>query len=67
MIIEHTCVCAVAAVWTYVHLVGTMLTYLFSRYCVDILCPHSNYCATVRTDFYWFLAVSLINTLTRML
>ena len=33
-----------------------------SRYCVDI-CLHSNYC----TDrFCWFLAVSLINTLTRM-
>ena len=33
-----------------------------SRYCVDT-CLHSNYCAG---RFCWFLAVSLINTLTRM-
>ena len=33
-----------------------------SRYCVDI-CLHSNYCAD---RFCWFLAVSLINTLTHM-
>ena len=33
-----------------------------SSYCVD-MCPHSNYCA----DSFWlFLAVSLIDTLTRM-
>ena len=50
MIIAQTCVCAVGTVWTYVHLVGTMLRCPLSRYCVDI-CPHSNYCATVRTDF----------------
>ena len=34
----------------------------FSRYCVDI-CLHSNYCAD---RFCWFLVVSWINTLTRM-
>ena len=34
----------------------------FSRYCVDI-CLHSTYCAD---RFCWFLAVSWINTLTRM-
>ena len=33
-----------------------------SRYCVDI-CQHSYYCAD---RFCWFLAVSLINTLTCM-
>ena len=33
-----------------------------SRYCVDI-CLYNNYCAD---RFCWFLAVSLINTLTRM-
>ena len=33
-----------------------------SRYCVDI-CLHSNYCSD---RFCWFLAVSLINTLTHM-
>ena len=35
---------------------------LLSRYCVDI-CPLSRYCVD---RFCWFLAVSLINTLTRM-
>ena len=35
-----------------------------SKYCVDIyLSLHSNYCAD---RFCWFLAVSLINTLTHM-
>ena len=80
MVIAQTHVQAVATVhysYTYYMDIGPLSRYyvdmcplsrygvdmcLFSRYCVDI-CLHSNYCADI---FCWFLAVSWMNTLTRI-
>ena len=68
MVIAQTHVQAVAMLFIkYCVDKGPLSTYSvdmcpFSRYCMGI-CPHSNYCADI---FCWFLAVSWINTLTRM-
>ena len=70
LVIAQTHVEAVAILfisWAYYVDIGPLSRYyvdmcLLSRYGVDI-CLHSNYCVD---RFSWFLAVSLINTLTHM-
>ena len=69
MVMAQTHVQVVATVISYAYYVdiGPLSRYHvdmcpLSRYCVDI-CLHSNYCVD---RFCWFLAVSLINTLTCM-
>ena len=77
MVIAQTHSCLTSSYCRYYVDIGLLSRYYedmcpLSRYCVDIcplgrycvdICPNSTYCAD---RFCWFLAVSLINTLTCM-